>query len=545
MGRPPRVVCLGGGYVAVWLVKALRGAVRRRTVDLTVVDRDNFHTFHGFVPEMLGGRISPGGISSPARKLFAPARFHNGDITHIDVERKVIVASRRLDGRETQIPYDHLVVGLGAGDDIARYPGLAEHAFRVHRYADALRTRNHLLGMMEMAAIEVDPDERRRLLTFVVAGGGYGGIEIVTELDDFLRGLTEDEYPQISADEIRVVCLHSGDHVLHELEERHPQLQAWAERFIDERTHVEVMRRTRIASATATEAILEDGTRIPTRTIISSTGTAQSPLLDQLPYPRDERGRLRTDELLNVLGATDVWAGGDCAANPHPRGGTNPPLAVFAMATGWRIGRNIVARTRGTAPRPYRFVELGDACALGRRRAVGHVRGLPVRGLPAWIMWRLTLLAFLPAADRRLRVVLDWIVTPLTGRDTAMLQLDEPVGVRRELYEPGQVVIAEGDVGRRLYVVRSGSVEVFRTLPGGAEEVLATLERGAHFGEMAVFEESRRSASVRARERTELVSLGHVEAQTLSAAVSPIGEALRRRPGPEDPTAAAVAKEAP
>jgi NADH:ubiquinone reductase (H+-translocating) len=384
---PPRVVCLGGGYVALFLVKALRRAVRRGEVDLTIVSRNNFHTFHGFVPEMLGNRIQAGQIISPARRLFSPARFHNAHVEAIDVGRRVVTTSRRLDGRQFELPYDHLVLGLGARDDLERYPGLAEHALTLTDYSGSLKARNHIIAAMEMAAIETDPRERARLLTFVVVGGGYGGVEVATELDDYLRGLTRRDFPTVAATEIRVVLVYSGDRLLGELEARQPKLQRWAERFIRERTGIELRPGRRVTAATPTDAVLDDGERLPTRTLISCTGTAQSPLFDTLPYDRDARGRLVTDVFVRVVGATDVWAGGDCAAVPHPRGGTNPPLAIFAMATGWRIGRNILRTIRGESPRPYRFTELGDACALGRRRAVAHVRGIRVTGFPAWLLW--------------------------------------------------------------------------------------------------------------------------------------------------------------
>lgn len=534
-GRPPRVVCLGGGFVAVYLVKALRKAVRRGEVELTVISRENYHTFHGFVPEMLGSRIQPGQIISPARRLFRPARFHNAEVEAIDVERQVVTTSRRLDGRQFEVAYDHLVLGLGARDDVERYPGLAEHGLVLLNYPDALKARNHLIGVLEMAAIEPDLEERARLLTIVVVGGGFGGVEVATELDDYLRGIARRDYPGLDPDGIRVLLVHSGDRILPELEVRQPRLQRWAQRFVANDTGIELRSNSRVAAATSTEAVLDDGERIATRTIISSTGTAQSPLFDTLPYARDERGRIRTDRFVNVLGTTNVWAGGDCACVPHPQGGTNPQLAVFAMATGWRIGRNILRRTGGEPPDPYRFTELGDACSLGRRRAIAHVRGVPITGFPAWLVWRAFLLFFLPSPDRRLRVVLDWIVTPFVGRDVSQLHLDEPMSVQRESYEPGQDVVTEGDLGQRLYVVQQGEAEVLHEDEDGGRTLLATLGPGDHFGEIAVFEGSRRSATVRARTRLEVLSLGRELAHRLSDSSHPIGAHLRQFPGAGSP----------
>lgn len=535
-GTRPRVVCLGGGFVAVYLVKALRRAIRRREIDVTIISRDNFHTFHGFVPEMLGSRIQPGQIISPARRLFAPATVHTAQVEAVDLERRVVTTSRRLDGRQFEVPFDHLVLGLGARDDLERYPGLAEHALTLSNYADALKARNHLIGVMEMAAIEADPQERARLLTVVVAGGNFGGVEVATELDDYLRGVTRKVYPTIGAEEVRVVLVHAGDRLLTELDTRQPKLQRWAQRFVTDHTGIELRLERRVAAATPTEVMLDDGEHVPTRTLISCAGIAQSPLLDTLPFDRDARGRVVTDRFVRATGTANVWAGGDCSAVPHPRGGTNPPLAIFAMATGWRIGRNILQTARGRPLRPYRFTELGDACSLGRRRAIAHVRGLRVTGFPAWLLWRGFLLYFLPSGDRKLRIVLDWMVTPFVGRDVAQLQLDERMGVRREVYEPGQEIVTEGDIGQRLYVIQTGEVEVVQaTSPAGSEAApLAKLGPGDHFGEIAVFEGTRRSATVRAVSRVEVLSLGRELARSLSDASGRIGAQLRRLPtGPD------------
>lgn len=525
MGKP-RIVCVGGGYVAIFLVKALRRAVRRGEVDLTVVSRDNFQCFHGFVGEMLTGRIQPQQILSPARRLFRPARFMNAEVTGIDLATGTLTVSRMLDGKQQEVGFDHLVVGVGIADDLTAYPGLAHHALRLRDYRDAWRTRNHLITMLEMAAIETDAEERARLLTFVVAGGGYGGVEIATEVDEWVHELTRKEYPDIDRAEVHTLLIHSGERILPELQGRHDRLVDAAERFIRERTELDLRAGVRVASATPTELRLTDGSVIATRTVITSTGTASSPLLDLLPVDRDERGRVRTDAHVRVPGTANVWAGGDCAAVPHPDGGSCPQVAIFAMAHGLWIGWNILRTLRGRKPWRFRFDELGDACSLARRHAVAHVRGVHITGLPGWLLWKVFLLAFVPTWDRRLRIFLDWMITPLTGREMTQIALDEALGMTRELHEPGQAIFAQGDIGQKLYLIWTGAVEVERD-----GEVVATLGPGEHFGETAVFEETRRTATVRAVERTELIALGKAQARTLSETLQSFGATVRARPG--------------
>jgi NADH dehydrogenase len=529
-----RVLCLGGGYAAMYLASTMASAIRRGEVELTIVSRENFHTFHGFIAEMLSGRIQPLSLLSPARRLFPPATFLCAEVESIDVEAKRVQVARRVDGKQYQLDYDHLVIALGAVDDLSRYPGVAEHTQKLKTFGDCFRVRNHLITMLEMAELETDPEERKRLLTFTVIGGGYGGIEVASELQEFFRNVAGKEYPRLRQDEIRVAVVHSGDRILPELLSIQPKLVAYAEKYL-RGSGLEIHTGKRIVSATPEEAILSDGTHIATRTIISSAGNAMPPVLKDLPFERDERGRIRVDEELRVLGRNDVWAAGDCAAMPHPGGGTCPAVAIYAMTGGRQIALNIQRLHRSKPPKPFRFSGLGDACALGNRTAVTHVWGVRFYGFPAWVVWRSFFLFFVPTWDRKLRILMDWLLTPVFGREIVDVRTDEPHGVRSMLFEPGQAIIRQGEVGRAMYVLWKGTAEVVHTDEHGTETVLTSLGAGDHFGEVAVFQNRRRTATVRAVTRVEVLSIGRAEALALSSAVLPFGEVVRRLPqtGPE------------
>ncbi|KAA1415945.1 cyclic nucleotide-binding domain-containing protein [Nocardioides humilatus] len=526
--KPLRVVCLGGGWTAIYLSRSLKKAINKGDVELTIVSRDNFHTFHGFIAEMLTGKVSPTNITSPSRRLFPPARFHNAEIKSVDVEKKTVTTSRLLDGKEQVLDYDHLVIALGSIDDLSRYPGIAQHALQLKTYSDNFKVRSHLLAMLEMAEAEPDPVERRRLLTFVVVGAGFGGVEVATELMDYFQRLARKEYAGLDPDEIRVVLVHSGDRILPELGERQPKLIGYAEKTIA-KAGIEVMTGTRISAATRDEAILSDGTVVPTRSIISSSGTALSPLLDLMPYERDDRGRVITDANVQVPGTDDVWAAGDCAAVPHPQGGTCPAVAIYAMYAGKQIGRNIVRQMEGKPLKPFTFPGLGDACSLGRRKAVSHLKGFRFYGTPAWIVWRLFFWWFVPTWERKADIAFDWLCAPFFGRDIVGVGVATPYGLRREHYETGQPVVRQGEVGQAIYVITSGTAEIIRETPEGPV-VVTTLGSGDHFGEKAVFEKSRRTATVRATSPLEVLSLGEAEARALAETISVFGAAVRELP---------------
>ncbi len=520
-----RVVCAGGGFVALYLARGLRRAIRAGRVELTIVSRDNFLAFHGFSHEMLGGKIQSGQIISAARRIFPPANFHNAEIELIDIAERTVTTSRFIDGRRYVLPFDHLVLALGSVDDLSRYAGIAEHALKLKTYWDCFRTRNHILSMLELAELEDDPIERRRLLTFVIAGGNFGGVEVATEVQELVQSLAGREYPRIKSEEVGVIVVHGMARILPEFQPHDEPLVAWAERYLA-RSGIGFRLGTHLRAATAEEALLDTGERIPTRTIISCSGTAHAPLLDTLLVPRDERGRVETDEFLRVVGHSNLWAGGDCAAVRHPKGGICPPIAIFAMMAGRQIARNIQRTLDDRALEPYRFTGLGSAVSLGHRRAVGSIKGRRVYGFLAWICWRLVLLYYVPTFDRKVRLVLDWMVWPLVGRDIANMKAEEPLAVQREHFEPGQDIVRQGDIGQRLYLIWDGEVDVVRDGPSGPEH-LATLGRGQHFGEIALFEDSRRTATVRAKSRVKLISIGRADVIALSGAMDAFGETLR------------------
>lgn len=536
MTAPVRVVCLGGGYGSIYIAKALGGAVRRGEIDLTVIDQRNFHTFHGLVPELLVGKIQAGQVISPGRRLFAPGRFINGTVDSIDVKTKTVRYSHPGDGRSYDLGYDHLVMNVGSVDDLKRYRGVGEHTMRLKSYTDCLRVRNHVLAMLELADIEPDAEERRRLLTFVVAGGNYAGIETAGELSEMLEELTRGEFKRVNLKEARIVVVHGGPHILPELGQRFPNHVTRAQDYLREHG-VELKLGARLKSATPHEAVLADGTRIPTRTLISCTGTAPNPLLAQLPYASNEGGRLVADAFGRVSVEDNVWAVGDCAAIPMRNGAPAPPLALYAMHGGTTVGKNLLATARGATLKPYSFFGMGDSCVLGRRNAVAQLWGIPLHGFTAWLIWRACMVLYLPSPAKRARLLFDWISVPFMGRDITSVQTEDPIAVGSEMYEDAQVIVRQGDVGTAMYIVRTGEVEVVRDVDGKAE-VLARLGPGSHFGEVAVLRDVRRTATVRAVGAVEVLRLSRDDTKRLTENFDAFGQGITLRgvaPGASPP----------
>jgi NADH dehydrogenase len=492
VATPPHVLILGGGFVAQAAVKKLRRPIRRGEVAVTVVDRDNYFTFHALIGEMVTGRILPSNILNPSRRVFAPAQVHVGEIETIDIGEQKVVTRNRFDGTRSELEYDHAVVAVGTGENLEDYPGLAEHAYRLKSFDDCFRLKNHIMEMFELADIEKEAEERRRLLTFFVAGGGFSGSELAGELADFVRRLTKREYQGIKREECRVVVVHPGPTLLPELyggknterdERGYPKLVEYGMKH-SRKLGVELMLETRVTGATPNEVYLSNGDHIPTRTIVSTVGSKPWPILDEIDLPKDARGRLVTDEFLRVDGRPELWAGGDCGSVPHPKGGTCPPVALFAKKEGQQIGKNIARSLAGKPLRPFRGSVIGQGISIGNRTAVGTLKGIPMKGKLAWLSWRSVVWGYaIPSWDRRFRLLADWLIWPFVGRDIVQMGPSEATAyaVRHHDYQPGEPIAESARPVQLVHIIVEGEVEVYRGRDTGGE-LLETIGAGDHFG---------------------------------------------------------------
>jgi NADH dehydrogenase len=329
-------------------------------------------------------------------------------------------------GHEHELSYDHLVLALGSVTNFFGLPGLEERALTMKSLGDAIALRNRLIEVLEEADFECAAAQRNDLLTILVAGGGFAGVETVAAANDFLREAIG-AYPRLTVDMVRLVLVHSGTAILPEL---HPKLGHYAARVLSRRG-VEVRLGTRVTGVSDDGVVLSDGTVIPARTIVWTAGTAPNPMLADLPCAR-EGGRVVADRCLRVTGWPGVWALGDCARVPDGNGGFYPPTAQHALRQGRVLGRNIAAAIRGEEPRPFVFTTLGQLAAIGRRTGVANIMGANFSGFLAWWMWRTIYLSKLPGLDRKIRVALDWTLDLLLQKDLVQLQAERSGQRERE-----------------------------------------------------------------------------------------------------------------
>lgn len=414
-----QIVVLGGGFAGLYTALELEKRLSRaRDVEVTLVNRENFFAFTPMLHEVAASDLDVSHIVNPVRKMLRRVRFFLGEVVRVDLAAKVVVASHGSDPHTHELPYDHLVLGLGSTTHFHGIPGLEERALRMKSIDDAAMLRSRLIANLEEAATECAAItcQRGPLLTCVVAGGGFAGVETVAAVNDFVRESLR-YYPSLAADHIRMVLVHSGPRLLPELDEK---LGRYAERQLARRG-IEIRLGVRVSGYTDEDVRLDDGTVLAARLLVWTAGTAPNPLLDTLPIER-ERGRIVVDEALRVPGWPGVWALGDCALVPDGRrGGFCPPTAQHALRQGRLLACNLLAAIAGQEIKPFRFTTLGQLAAIGRRTGVASVRGVNFSGFLAWWLWRTLYLAKLPRAEKKLRVALDWTLDLLFSKDLVQL----------------------------------------------------------------------------------------------------------------------------
>ena len=421
--EPKRIVVLGGGFAGMKTCECLEHEFQHdASVHITLVSETNALLFTPMLAEVAGSSLEPSHISTPLRSSLPRTNFIRAKVETVNFEKRIVAlagGASRSDGTPHEVPYDQLVFALGA---VSHYLGLTnvqKYALDFKSLLDAIRVRNRVIEMFERADGEAAPDLRRRLLTFVIAGGGFAGVELAGALNDFARGILVD-YPMLRADELKVVLVHARDRILPELSE---SLGRYAQEKMAERGVVFRLN-ARLVDFEPGTVKVSDG-EIAAETLVWTAGTAPNPLLGTLPLERDRRGAALVEPTLAVKGHAGVWALGDCAAVVDGvTGKPSPPTAQFALREAPILAKNIRAAFAGRPLQRFHFNSLGALCVVGHQTAcaeltVPFARGKSMRfsGLLAWAMWRGIYLSKLPGLERKIRVLLDWTIELFFPRD--------------------------------------------------------------------------------------------------------------------------------
>jgi NADH dehydrogenase len=410
-----KILILGGGFGGIYAALKLEKLMARQPeLEVTLVTRENYFLFTPMLPEVAAGDLELNTIVNPLRKLLKRVKTFVGTIEAFDLEGRRVAVSHGLDGHSHELSYDQLILALGADTNFFNLPGVEDCCITLKTLGDAVTIRNQLITHLEEANSECAAGERQPLLTFIVAGGGFAGVETLGGINDFVREAIR-FYPNLRPEYLRFILVTPDEVILPELNRR---LGAYAQRKLAARG-VEIITHTKVSAMRHGVVELTNGDRIPANTLIWTAGTAPNPLVARLPLP-NRNGRVAVDECLAVQGWPGVWAVGDCASVSDPKGGFYPPTAQHALREGAIVARNVAATLYGRPKKkPFRYASLGQLAAIGRRTGVANILGVNFSGFIAWWLWRTVYLSKLPRLEKKVRVAMDWTLDLCFTKDFA------------------------------------------------------------------------------------------------------------------------------
>jgi NADH:ubiquinone reductase (H+-translocating) len=407
-----RVVIAGGGFAGLYAAKEFeRILAGRPEIEVTLISRENFILFTPMLHEVAAGDLSPGDIVNPLRRILRRVKIVVAEVQAIDLTTRTIRCRNALQNVELTLDFDHLLLALGAETNFFDTPGVRDSAVTMKNLADAALLRNRMVALLEEASLHNDEATQRELLTFVTAGGGFAGAETTGAVNDFLRE-TVRFYPAVKPEMIRTILVHGGEYLLPELGE---ELGRYAERKLKKRGVV-VTTGAFVKSYDGSVVQVNDGTSISAATLIWTAGAKPSPVVESLACPK-ERGRILVDDCLAVAGISGFWAAGDCAAVPDGTGKFYPPTAQHGMREAVVAAKNIAHAIAGEPRTPFRYKTVGMLASLGHHTGVAKLFGMKFSGFVAWWMWRSVYLLKLPGLAKKLRVLADWTLDLLFGRE--------------------------------------------------------------------------------------------------------------------------------
>jgi NADH:ubiquinone reductase (H+-translocating) len=488
-----RVVIVGGGFAGVTLAEQLSRRVAP-DVEVVVISSENHMVFTPMLAEVAGRSLSALDVVMSGRQIARGATWLTATVTGVDLKKNEVEYTRP-DGPRATLSYTHLVLACGSGVNLDEVPGMAAHAHTLRTVGDGFSLGNEVITRFEQAAAEPGDAERERLLTVVVVGGGFTGVEAGGHLFDLMRNILP-FYPQLSRHRPRMVLLQRGARIVPEFQ--HDSLSEFALRKlrqngVDVRLHAEVQ------EVTARYVRLRTGERIDAGLIVCSVGTAPVALIQKIGLPV-ERGRLKTEPDMRVTGLANVWAFGDCAAVPNAwNGHVSPPTAQFALRQAKQLAANLVRVQNGDATKPFRFRPQGLLATIGHKNGVAEIYNFKFSGLCAWLLWRSVYLMKIPTIGRKLNVVLDWTWDLFFKPNVVQVRVAQQQRFKQAHYAAGDFVFRKGEPAAGVFVVKVGSAGLYIDEAEGRPFV--TWTRGDHFGELAFLEGTEQStypASVKA-----------------------------------------------
>ena len=510
MGK--RIVIVGGGFGGAFCARYLRRYAPKET-EIELINSSNYFVFQPLLPEVASGTISAPDAVTPLRQLLPGVKVRMATVRSVDQDRKSVEILQGSYRTPQSVAYDHLVIAVGQKTNQMIAPGFVEHSLCIRNLADAHELRNKIIRRLEHADITEDIELKRRLLTFVVAGGGFSGVETIGEVSEMISR-TLRFYPNIDAGDVRAVLVQAGDRILPELPEK---LGRYAAKILQKR-NVEIRFDTRVTSATANNVYLSDGSEIETALLVTTVGNGPRAVTEALGVPLS-RGKIAVDQHMRVADTVDMWALGDAALIPigdPAEGNFAPPTAQFAVREARCLAKNIAATLNEKPLKSFAFKPKGSMASIGHYKGVAEVFGIGLSGLFAWLIWRALYIGMLPGFSTRLRVALNWLFDYFLPRSIVQIENKRASASITRRYRKGDVISRPGQLVDGFYTVLTGYLES-RVVTNG-EDFVRTLGPGDHWGEKTLELDTLTQGTLTASEDAEVLILGADDFRQLRAA---------------------------
>lgn len=500
--KKTKVLVLGGGFGGVFAAKELE-RIGRDDVEIELINNNNYFVFQPLLPEVAAGGIHAADAVVPLRLLLRHTQIRQAEVAGIDFQKKIVITVQGASRIPVELPYDELVIALGMAVDLNRFPGLPEHALTMKQLGDAHKLRTHVLTCLESADVTEQSALKRQLLTFVVVGAGFSGVETVGEVNALIHEAL-DYYPNVTRDDVRVLLVEYADRILPTFSK---DLADYAMRRL-KLQGIEVLTGIGTKSATSTAVELTSGAVIPTSTILATIGNGPRALVAAMGLDM-KWARIVTDRFMRVPGHDHVWAVGDAALIPLKDNPDDDPeayapqTAQFAVREGRQLARNLIASLKGKPLREFAYTSKGSLASLGTTKAVADVYGFKLSGTLAWLLWRGFYLSFLPGITGKARVLFNWILNAFLPPNLVLIQ-DNPPATRYIHYRKGDILFEPGMLLDGFYLVQSGKLRLTIDNPETGEHFVREFPPGGHFGERMLLRTSLRTGLVEALEDSEV-----------------------------------------
>ncbi|MGK2923685.1 MAG: FAD-dependent oxidoreductase [Methyloceanibacter sp.] len=496
--KKKKVLVLGGGFGGVFAAKSLE-KFGRGTVEVELINNNNYFVFQPLLAEVASSSINSSDAVVPLRQLLTRVQVRQARVMGIDFKKKSVIVMQGSRMTPVELKYDEVVLALGTGVDLERIPGMADHALTMKDLTDAHMLRTHVIGCLETADVTTERVVKEQLLTFIVVGAGFSGVETVAEMRQLIRRALP-YYHNISVDEIRTYLIEYAPRILPTFP---ADLATYATQQL-KKQGIEVLTGVGTKSATSTGVALTNGATLNASTVVATIGNGPHPLVEMLGLDL-HWGRIVTDRFMRVQGHDHVWALGDAALIPLSDNPQEDPAdyatqtAQFAVREGYQLAANIMAKLKGEKLKPFAYTSKGSLASLGMSKAVADVYGIKLSGLLAWLLWRGFYLSFLPGFAAKFRVGVNWLLNAIMPPNLVQLRM-RPPATRYIHFWKGDRVFEPGMLIDGFYTVIHGAFRLTIDNPDTGEHFEKVFGPGEHFGERVLVKSELRTGLVEALE---------------------------------------------